>query len=188
LGIGLTLVQQLVEMHAGSVSAHSDGLGHGSTFVVRLPLADAVGEQLPQLRHDAKMAACRVFVVDDNRSAVWLLKALLMKVGGHEVQTASDGAALLANIHIFRPQVIFLDIGLPGMDGHEVAREIRRQVEFDGVLLVALTGYGQEKDRKNSRAAGFDLHLVKPPSLDQLKSVFTHPKLSNRTAENRTLP
>jgi signal transduction histidine kinase/CheY-like chemotaxis protein len=188
LGIGLTLVQQLVEMHGGSVSAHSDGLGHGSTFVVRLPLVDAMAEQPPPIRHDAKVAACRVFVVDDNRSAVWLLKALLMKVGGHEVQTASDGTTLLANIHIFRPQIVFLDIGLPGMDGHEVAREIRRQAEFDGVLLVALTGYGQEKDRKNSRAAGFDLHLVKPPSLDQLKSVFTHPKLSNQVVEKRPLP
>lgn len=188
LGIGLTLVQRLVEMHAGSVSAHSDGLGHGSTFVVRLPLADAVRQPLPELRDDAQVAACRVFVVDDNRSAVWLLKALLMKIGGHEVQTASDGPTLLANIHAFRPQVVFLDIGLPGMDGHQVAREIRRQVEFDGVLLVALTGYGQEEDRRNSRAAGFDLHLVKPPALAQLKSVFTHPKLAKQVAKDETLP
>lgn len=186
LGIGLTLVQQLVEMHGGTVSAHSDGLGHGSTFVVRLPLVDAVCQPLPKLCDDAKVTACRIFVVDDNRSAVWLLKALLMKVGGHEVETAADGSTLLSNIHEFRPQVVFLDIGLPGMDGHQVAREIRRQVEFDGVLLVALTGYGQEEDRKNSRAAGFDLHLVKPPSLDQLQSVFTHPKLANHIAGNRT--
>lgn len=179
LGIGLTLVQRLVEMHGGSVSAHSDGLGHGSTFVVRLPIVDALHQQPPKVLDDAAVAACRVYVVDDNRSAVWLLKALLIKVGGHEVQTAADGPTLLANIRTFRPQVVFLDIGLPGMDGHQVAREIRRHAEFEGVLLVALTGYGQEEDRKNSRAAGFDVHLVKPTSLDQLKSVFRHPKLAN---------
>tara|TARA_R110002073_G_scaffold7245_17_gene41449 strand:+ start:16272 stop:20054 length:3783 start_codon:yes stop_codon:yes gene_type:complete len=183
LGIGLTLVQRLVEMHSGSVSAHSDGLGHGSTFVVHLPLVDAVGLASPQPRNDAKVAACRICVVDDNRSAAWLLKALLKKVGNHQVETAADGPTLLANIHEFQPQVVFLDIGLPGMDGHQIAREIRRQPEFDDVLLIALTGYGQEEDRKNSRAAGFDLHLVKPPSVDQIKGVFTHPKVVSLIAK-----
>ncbi|EMI21228.1 multi-sensor hybrid histidine kinase [Rhodopirellula maiorica SM1] len=183
LGIGLTLVQRLVEMHSGSVSAHSDGLGHGSTFVVRLPLVEATLRSSPTPRDVAKVAACRICVVDDNRSAAWLLKALLKKVGNHEVETAADGPTLLANINDFQPQVVFLDIGLPGMDGHQVAREIRQQPEFDDVLLVALTGYGQEEDRKNSRAAGFDLHLVKPPSVDQIKGVFSHPKLANTIAK-----
>ena len=183
LGIGLTLVQRLVEMHSGSVSAHSDGLGHGSSFVVHLPLVEAGSETESQLCDDAPVATCRISVVDDNRSAAWLLKALLMKVGDHEVETASDGPTLLARINDFRPQVVFLDIGLPGMDGHEVAREIRRQPEFDDVLLIALTGYGQEEDRKNSRAAGFDLHLVKPPSVTQIKSVFSHPKLASHNAK-----
>ncbi len=188
LGIGLTLVQRLVEMHGGTVSAHSDGLGHGSTFVVCLPLANAVDQPSAALPEDAQVPPHRICVVDDNRSAAWLLKALLMKVGEHEVETAADGATLLAKIHDFKPQVVFLDIGLPGMDGHQVAREIRRQAEFDDVLLVALTGYGQEEDRRNSRAAGFDLHLVKPPSVAQIKSVFSHPKLTARFAENLERP
>ncbi|GAA5505793.1 PAS domain S-box protein [Novipirellula caenicola] len=183
LGIGLTLVQRLVEMHSGSVSAHSEGLGHGSTFVVHLPLVEAAGNSPILLNEDDAVAACRVSVVDDNRSAAWLLKALLKKVGDHEVETASDGPTLLARINEFQPQVVFLDIGLPGMDGHQVAKAIRTQPDLDDVLLVALTGYGQEEDRKNSRAAGFDLHLVKPPSVTQIKSVFSHPKLAAHNAK-----
>lgn len=184
LGIGLTLVQRLVEMHAGSVSAHSEGLGCGSTFEVCLPLTTKTCLQPAAKSGDSKLAACRVSVVDDNRSAAWLLKALLEKLGDHQVETTADGPALLASIQAFQPQVVFLDIGLPGMDGHQVAREIRRQGEFDGVLLVALTGYGQEEDRNNSRDAGFDLHLVKPPSVDQIKTVFAHPKLAAQIEQN----
>ncbi|MFG0262393.1 MAG: response regulator, partial [Novipirellula sp. JB048] len=188
LGIGLTLVQRLVEMHAGTVTAHSDGLGHGSTFVVRLPLGKAAPRPAAAVPADAESPPRRICVVDDNRSAAWLLKALLKKVGAHQVETAADGASLLAMIHDFQPQVVFLDIGLPGMDGHEVARAIRRQAEFDDVLLIALTGYGQEQDRKNSRAAGFDLHLVKPPSVAQIKRVFSHPKLASSPAADPPRP
>ncbi len=184
LGIGLTLVQRLVEMHAGSVSAHSDGLGCGSTFEVRLPRVQKACLAAKPTRDDVQVAACRVCVVDDNRSAAWLLKALLMKLGNHHVQTAADGPAVLTMLHAFQPQVVFLDIGLPGMDGHQVAREIRRQDEFDHVLLVALTGYGQEEDRQKSQQAGFDLHLVKPPSVDQIKTVFAHPKLAAQPEQN----
>ncbi|QEG39461.1 hybrid sensor histidine kinase/response regulator [Roseimaritima ulvae] len=183
LGIGLTLVQRLVEMHGGTVAAHSEGLGCGSKFEVRLPLTEKTCSPPAAESGDSKQAACRVCVVDDNRAAAWLLKALLEKLGDHTVQTAGDGPALLATIHGFQPDVVFLDIGLPGMDGHQVAREIRRQREFDDVLLVALTGYGQAEDRKNSRDAGFDLHLVKPPSVDQIKMVFTHPKLAAQSEQ-----
>jgi PAS domain S-box-containing protein len=166
LGIGLTLVKSLVELHGGSVEAHSEGLGEGSEFVVRLPMlpppasqpADAVESQ-----HSSQGPPhpCRVLVVDDNKDAAESL-AMLLRVAGHEVRTAHDGLTALKMTKTFRPEVILLDIGMPGMDGYEVARRFREQPELKGSLLAALTGYGQEEDRRHSHDAGFDEHLVKP--------------------------
>jgi signal transduction histidine kinase/DNA-binding response OmpR family regulator len=175
LGIGLTLVHRLVEMHAGSVQAFSAGANLGSEFVVRLPLlpdecferasGNGVTEALVQgARH-------RILVVDDNADAAESL-ALLLQIAGHEVQSCHDGPAALAAAQAFQPDIILLDIGLPGMDGHEVARRLRAQKEFEKVLLVALTGYGQDEDQRRSREAGFDHHLVKPVEPEALFALF----------------
>jgi CheY-like chemotaxis protein len=178
LGIGLTLVQRLIELHGGTVSADSEGIGCGSTFRLQLPISNqqAVAElaAIPPYNNHTR----RIVVVDDNVGAAKLLTALLLKLGEHEISKAHDGPSALATVQAVRPELVLLDIGLPGMDGHEVARAIRSDRQFDDVLLVALTGYGQEEDRQKSQAAGFDLHLVKPPSVDQIREVLAHPKLT----------
>lgn len=180
LGIGLTLVKQLVEMHGGNVTAESKGSGYGSTFTVRLPLAkSAVPRQEKEI---GKLPAknFRMLVVDDNRGAAILLARLLVKLGEFEIEIAHDGSTTLAKVNEFRPDVVFLDIGLPGMDGHEVASNIRKDKSFDSMLLIALTGYGQEEDKRKSAEVGCDLHLVKPPSIDQLREALTHKKIAGK--------
>jgi CheY-like chemotaxis protein/two-component sensor histidine kinase len=166
LGIGLTLVRSLVEMQGGSVEAHSEGPGKGSEFVVRLPLHQDSGvrgqESGGSLTPDSypPTPSLVVLVVDDHGDVAESL-AMLLRLWGHEVHTAPDGLSGLKAARGHRPQVVLLDIGLPGMDGYEVARRLRE--EFGpGMQLVALTGYGQEEDRQKSQAAGFDAHLVKP--------------------------
>ena len=147
LGIGLTLVQRLVEMHGGTVEAHSDGPGTGSEFVVRLPVAEAAAAAGRGRRRTAAGPAgrrCRVLVVDDNVDAADALASLLER-DGHEVRRAHDGPAALAAAAAFRPDVVVLDIGLPGMDGYEVARRLRRQARPGKPLLVAVTGYGRRR-------------------------------------------
>ncbi|WP_437933700.1 hybrid sensor histidine kinase/response regulator [Sorangium sp. So ce341] len=171
LGLGLTLVRRLVEMHGGTVRAVSDGPGRGSEFIVRLPAealaASAGGAEtpfaaLPQAR-PGPASPRRILVVEDNpdvaESLVMLLQAL-----GHDVAMARSGPEALEAAPAFLPDVVLLDIGLPGMDGYEVARQLRRRPELERALLVALSGYGQDEDRRRSRAAGFDHHLVKPVS------------------------
>lgn len=177
LGIGLTLVKRLVQLHNGTVSASSDGPGCGSTFVVRLPATQVPVQTESAMVRPHAARSRRIAVVDDNVSAAWLLSKLLTKLGDHEVVTAHDGPSALAIIKENCPEIVLLDIGLPGMDGYEVGRNLREIPKFDDILLVALTGYGQEEDRQMSRAAGFDEHLVKPPSLDQLNAILAHPKL-----------
>ncbi len=164
LGVGLTLVLQLVELHGGRVEAHSEGPGRGSEFVVRLPLPAELPPVAPSAAAAAAPAAAaarRVLVVDDNADAAETLAALL-QVRGYEVRVAGDGPAALAAAPQFRPEVVFLDIGLPGMDGYAVARSLRAAPGGAALRLVALTGYGQEDDRRRSAEAGFDEHLVKP--------------------------
>jgi CheY-like chemotaxis protein len=167
LGIGLTLVRNLVEMHQGTVMAHSDGLGRGSEFVVRLPLAAPIADQAPQstndVRHelDSPLVGHRILVVDDNVDAADSL-AMLLRLQGHEVQVAHDGPTALQLTASSLPEMVFLDIGMPGMDGHEVARRLRRQHEREALVLVALTGWGAPEDRRRTTEAGFDHHLVKP--------------------------
>ncbi|QDU38117.1 Autoinducer 2 sensor kinase/phosphatase LuxQ [Maioricimonas rarisocia] len=178
LGIGLTLVKKLVELHGGTVSAQSDGAGQGSSFCVKLParLGEAVTREVPQAPENGRPH--RILVVDDNRGAAWLLSKLLTRLASHDVEMAHDGPSALARVKEWRPEIVLLDIGLPQMDGFEVGRAIREMPDFDDLLLVALTGYGQKEHRQKSKAAGFDLHLVKPPSLDQMKMVLAHPKLT----------
>ena len=173
LGIGLTLVKRLVEMHGGRVEAHSAGRGRGSEFVVRLPLAAASARRAETARTRDTLnpgQSPRVLVVDDNRDAAESL-ALLLEMLGATTRVESSGAAALAVMAVYRPTIVILDIGMPGMDGHEVARRIRSRVEFDDVTLVALTGWGQAEDRRRSRAAGFDRHLIKPAPLDDLRAL-----------------
>jgi CheY-like chemotaxis protein len=173
LGIGLTLVRSLVELHGGSVQAQSAGLGHGSEFVVRLPAAGDAARRAdlpaaPALNGPAS-APRRVLVVDDNVDAAQSL-ATLLKLWGHQVAMAHDGTAALEAVRAQRPEVILLDIGLPGMSGLEVARQVRQDPRRP--LLVALTGYGQEQDRRRSIEAGFDCHLVKPVDLSELRRLI----------------
>jgi signal transduction histidine kinase len=165
LGIGLTLVKRLVELHGGSVHANSAAPGQGSEFVVRLPaLPENPVHAVAMLEsQDIGRAANprRVLVVDDNVDAA-ASAAMLLRFLGHEVETAHDGNAALAAAAHFRPEVAFLDIGLPGMSGYDLAKAFRAQPEFARLLLVALTGYGKEEDRRMSQEAGFDRHMIKP--------------------------
>ena len=162
LGIGLTLVKQLIEMHGGSVRAYSEGLGRGSEFVVRLP---TIIEQRQTAEDDGSkpqtMNARHILIVDDNEdSAMTLL--MLFEMTGDETQTAHDGLQALAAAETFQPDVVLLDIGLPEISGYEVARKIRQQPWGETMVLVALTGWGQAEDRQKSKEAGFDAHMVKP--------------------------
>ena len=168
LGIGLTLVRSLVEMHGGRVAAHSEGTGRGSEFLIVLPAAtpESAGPatDLPNPSPPASagdLGLCRVLLVDDNVDGTRIL-AEVLRTSGYLVDLAHDGPAALEIARVSHPEVVFLDIGLPGMNGYEVARRLRRQQGFDNALLVALTGYGREADRIRAAEAGFDRHLVKP--------------------------
>jgi PAS domain S-box-containing protein len=173
LGIGLTLVQRLVALHGGVVSARSDGPGMGSEFLVRLPASEAK-------RHEARRAPApdgraqsrpRVLVVDDNIDSARGFERLL-RAAGHEVLTAHDGRSALAVAREYRPEIVLLDIGLPGMNGYDVAAELRGMDGLEGLLIVAVTGYGQESDRARAQAAGFDAHLVKPVDMGALRTLL----------------
>jgi signal transduction histidine kinase len=164
LGIGLSVVRQLIEMHGGSVSAHSEGPGHGAVFEVRLPLVDAPGMAEEKLVPTA-VAPRRILIVDDNTDAADSL-AMLLQMEGHTAQPVYGPKEALERATAFNPEVILLDIGLPGMDGYEVARRVR--ASGSRAQLVALTGYGQFEDVERAQAAGFDAHLVKPVDLQTL--------------------
>jgi PAS domain S-box-containing protein len=176
LGIGLTLVKSLVELHAGTVQAHSAGPGQGSEFVVRLPLRKAArksgAEEGPdhQRQPGAPASALRVLVVDDSRDGAESL-ALLLRLKGHDVRVAHDGLAALEAAQASPPDLAILDIGMPGMDGYELARRLRQKPGLGKLVLVALTGWGQAEDRRRSQEAGFNQHLTKPAdpaALDRL--------------------
>jgi signal transduction histidine kinase/FixJ family two-component response regulator len=170
LGVGLTLVQRLVELHEGTVEAGSAGIGRGSEFRVTLPCLAEVGDPHPaepEVAWDAAHVGCRVLVVDDNRDAAEATSVLL-ELSGHEVKTVGDGNDALGSAWIYAPDVVLLDIGLPGMDGYEVALRMRDIPETRDSCLIALTGYGQPADRARAREAGFDHHLTKPADPDEL--------------------
>jgi PAS domain S-box-containing protein len=177
LGIGLTLVRKLVELHGGRVRAHSDGPGTGSEFEVRLPaLPSGDGEAAENGRPAGRFAPRRhVLIVDDNVDAAESL-ALLLRLHGQDVRVTHDGPSALQAAAEDRPDVVLLDIGMPGMDGYEVCRRLRQQPHLDGVRVVALTGWGQDEDRHRSREAGFDLHLVKPVEPHELQQVIAEQK------------
>jgi signal transduction histidine kinase/ActR/RegA family two-component response regulator len=175
LGIGLALVRSLVEMHGGKVEAFSAGLGCGSEFVVRLPALEEQGEAEPAPvepgQRAPRGAGRRVLVVDDNLDSAETLGTVL-EIAGHEVWLAHDGEEALVLVERHRPEAVLLDIGLPKLDGYEVARRLRLDPGNDGILLVAVTGYGKEEDRDRGRLAGFDHHLVKPVDLEALRDLL----------------
>ena len=204
LGIGLALVRKLVEMHGGSVTAHSDGVGKGSAFVIRLPVhvetetpSNGASDELRPVSAASHVSAGgpaavlngfessplapsadlvdrvkrRILLADDNNDALESL-ATLLELGGHEVVTANNGAVALECAERHRPEVVLLDIGMPMLDGYEVARRIRVQPWGQKITLVALTGWGQDSDRRRSREAGFDSHLVKPLDMDKLTELL----------------
>jgi PAS domain S-box-containing protein len=177
LGIGLTLVRQLVELHGGTVEAASEGPGRGSTFTVRLPVREEVAPLAADGDADRAAPAARtrrVLVVDDNRGAADSL-AVILRLDGHEVAIAYDGRTALVESERLQPEVVLLDIGMPGMNGYEVARAVRAREWGTRVYLVALTGLGTSEDRERAQEAGFDTHLVKPVDLDALTALLTGP-------------
>jgi CheY-like chemotaxis protein len=170
LGIGLSLVRWLVELHGGTVTASSPGIGHGSQFQIRLPsgpdgvFGNAVDVQSTINPAYENASAFRVLIVDDNIDAAQTLSALL-EIAGHQTMVAHDGYQGLRITEQFNPEVIFLDIGMPGMNGYEVAQAVRKTPGMETVSIIALTGWGAEQDRELSKEAGFDAHLTKPASL-----------------------
>jgi CheY-like chemotaxis protein len=174
LGIGLPLVKSLVEMHGGTVMAQSEGPSRGSDFVVRLPTVPSPVPQAvapPEASTEPAARSLRVLLVDDVADARRIFGRLL-EILGHQVRTAGDGPSALKTALEFRPDVVLLDIGLPGMDGYEVAQRMRQEPMLQNVVLVAITGYGQESDRQRSEEAGFDRHLVKPLDIDVLQELL----------------
>ena len=179
LGIGLALVQQLTELHGGTVEAFST-LGEGSEFVVRLPVRSdewqVTSGELPNApslttQHLPLATPLKVLVVDDNVDTL-LGFSMLLKASGHDVRTAHDGLSAVETAIAYRPNVVLLDIGLPGLNGYEVARRLRQHPNLKNTVLIALTGYGQDTDRQASKQAGFDHHLVKPARFDQLNKIL----------------
>jgi CheY-like chemotaxis protein len=172
LGIGLTLARQLVGLHGGTIEARSEGIGHGSTFIVRLPIA-AASPLFPQGDDEfcESDAALRILVADDNRDATESL-GMLLRSAGHVVREALDGESALREAAVFLPTVAFIDIGMPKVSGYDVARTLRAQPWGRTIHLVALTGWGQDEDRRRSAEAGFDTHVVKPVSHEELKKLL----------------
>ncbi len=177
LGLGLSIVKNLVSMHGGAVQASSDGHGRGSEFVVTLPAIDVLGTEVEEEGptsgngEEASSTRTRVLVVDDNVDAAELL-AEMLEVMGYAPRTAHDGPSALVAAEAFKPEIAVLDIGLPAMDGYELARLLRKRPDLSGVHLIALTGYGQESDRQAASESGFNAHLVKPVDLDRLRDVL----------------
>ena len=172
LGIGLSLVRKLVELHGGTVTVSSEGVGQGSSFEVRLPVMQA---SMPAPAAQEAPVVCasngyRIMVVDDSTDSATMLSELL-EINGHTVMTGNTGQEAIACAADFHPDIVFLDIGLPDMTGYEVAARLRRLPGMDRAKLVALTGYGQEKDKQDAKAAGFDHHLVKPINFDALMAL-----------------
>ncbi len=176
LGVGLTLCKTLVEMHGGTIEARSEGLGKGSEFLVRLPLAKpetitALVDKKLSVRRIDSLPVHRILVVDDVVASATTL-AMMLKGLGQTVEALHDGPSALETAQTLKPDVAFLDIGMPGMDGYQLARALRDNADLKAIVLVALTGYGQEEDRRQAFEAGFDHHMVKPTSMDALQELL----------------
>jgi signal transduction histidine kinase/ActR/RegA family two-component response regulator len=168
IGIGLSLARMLTELHGGHIGAESKGVGRGSRFTVCLPLAEAAPAKPADAPRPARSRVAHRFLVVDDNADVAASQAQLLRMLGHEVETANGGEQALRIAARYRPEVVLLDLGMPGMDGFEVARALRRMPELDEALLIAQTGWGQEEDRRRTAAAGFDAHLAKPVDVDAL--------------------
>ena len=184
LGVGLSLVKEFVGLHGGRVEVHSDGPGKGSEFVVRLPAASRgraaegrsrAAEGRAERSHGPQR---RILVVDDNRDAAESL-AMMLRIMGHEVRIAHDGAAAVAAAAEFRPELVLMDLGMPVLDGYEAARRIRAQPWKDRAFLVALTGWGADDDHRRTHDAGFDRHLVKPVDPDALLKMIAEMRIES---------
>jgi CheY-like chemotaxis protein/two-component sensor histidine kinase len=174
LGIGLTLVKRLTEMHGGSIEVRSGGDGRGSEFIVRLPIVispSIIAPAHPSIDVEAQPTR-RIMIVDDNRDSADSL-AMLLEITGNKTYLAHDGIEAVQAIERYRPEVVLLDIGLPKLNGHEVCRRIREQPWGKDMVVIALTGWGQEDDRRRSEEAGFNGHLVKPVDYDELLKLLT---------------
>jgi CheY-like chemotaxis protein len=190
LGIGLTISRRLVLMHGGRIEAHSAGLGKGSEFVVCLPALGSGAEDGRRQRQpagpDGAHAPARVLIVEDNPDAAESLR-MLLELLGHRVRVAPDGLAALEAAHASPPEVMLIDIGLPGMDGYELAHRLRADSTLGGLVLVALTGYGRDEDKERSLAAGFDFHLVKPVNVAALESLLVALRKDSATGSSPPL-
>ncbi len=190
LGIGLTLVKRLVELHGGTVEAHSEGIGKGSEFIVRLRLLaeDELEKTIPagaqSTAGNLPDTGPRVLVVDDNTASADTLTELL-GLYGYEAQAAYSGEAALDAFNAWRPDVVVLDIGMPDMDGYEVARRMREHAPSDRAMLIALTGWGQERDRERVREAGFDHHLLKPLDFGALRTLLAESQRAQSSRPSR---
>jgi CheY-like chemotaxis protein len=173
LGVGLTLVQRLIEMHGGSIEARSEGKGKGSEFIVHLPVLTQSAKATPgreNVLDERAQVRRRILVVDDNIDSAESM-AMMLELSGHDVATAHDGLKAVELAKEFQPHVALLDIGMPKLDGYEAARTIRRESWGKDMMLVALTGWGQQEDKQRSREAGFDAHLVKPIDFSALEEL-----------------
>jgi CheY-like chemotaxis protein/anti-sigma regulatory factor (Ser/Thr protein kinase) len=175
LGLGLALVKGIVELHGGRATARSEGEGRGAEFTISLPIAAEEGDAAAGDRPARHAARRRILVVEDNEDAAVTLRDLL-ELDGHEVHVAGDGETALRAALRLRPDVILCDVGLPGVDGYEVARRLRSSREADAITLVALTGYASQEDVERALGAGFDHHLGKPPDLDKLLRILARPR------------
>ena len=172
MGIGLSLVKEFVELHGGSVEVRSLGLGQGSEFLVRLPVAAGDVSEPAVAAENLRVPCCRVLVVDDNKDAAASL-AMILKMMGHEVRISNDGVTAVAEAAEFQPRMVLMNLGMPNVDGYEAARRIRAQPWGAELFLVALTGWGAEEDRRRTHDGGFDSHLVKPVDMDILRKLIT---------------
>jgi PAS domain S-box-containing protein len=186
LGIGLSLVRRLTQLHGGDVVAESKGLGSGSVFTIRLPLMEPTESAKPTMEtakaEASKVASLRILVIDDIPDVADVMK-MLLDLEGFETQVAYNGPAALQLAREFSPDVIFCDIGLPGMDGHEIARRVRKDPAIAQVILIALTGWGAEGEVRKTRESGFDFHMVKPVDSNALLELLSHVAPRDRSAE-----
>ena len=173
LGIGLCLAKRIVEMHGGTIDAHSDGLGKGAEFVVRLPVVieDDSTQLNPEEQEQDIKSNLRILIVDDNKDGASTL-SMMLKILGNDTRTSYDGEDAVKAAIEFQPNVILLDIGLPKLNGYEVCRRIREQKNGHKILIIAQTGWGQDEDRQRTQDAGFDHHLVKPVDIAVLSKIL----------------